>query len=70
MTTKNNSNTKLSAEEIAELRSMVDAGIRSVSNTNLEEMERVSGHLTHSEILFFATIGSRKMREEREKQAC
>ncbi len=57
----------LSPEEIAELRAYVDAGIRSMSNTTLDEMERRSGPLKQSEILIYAMIGARVMREGGEK---
>ena len=67
MTAKTSTGQKLTPEEIEELRAYVDAGIRSVSNTNLEEMERLSGPLKPSEILFFATIGASKKREVGEK---
>lgn len=53
----------LTPAEIAELRAYVDAGIRSVSNMSLEEMEQRSGPLKQSEILAYAMIGARKMRE-------
>lgn len=53
----------LTPEEIAELRAYVDAGIRSLTNTTLEEMERLSGPLKQSEILVYAMIGARVMRE-------
>jgi len=56
----------LTPEEIAELRAYVDAGIRSTSNTTLEEMERRSGPLKQSEILVYAMIGARKLREAEE----
>lgn len=50
----------LTQEEIQELRALVDAGIRSVSNTNLEELEKISGPLKPSEIYFYAAIGAAK----------
>lgn len=56
----------LTPEEIEELRALVDAGIRSISNTTLEEMELCSGPLKQSEILVYAMIGARKMRETEE----
>ncbi len=62
MTAKTSTGQKLTPEEIEELRAYVDAGIHSVSNTNLEGMERLSGPLKPSEILFFATIGASKKR--------
>ncbi len=61
--TTNNKHESLTPEEIAELRAYVDAGIRSTSSTTLEEMERRSGPLKQTEILIYATIGARVMRE-------
>jgi hypothetical protein len=60
MESQNKPDRTLTVEEIDELRALVDAGIRSVSNTNLEELERLSGPLKPSEILFYATIGAAK----------
>jgi hypothetical protein len=47
------------AEEIATVRRLVDAGIRNVTNTTLEELEAISGPLSKEEILVFAAIGAR-----------
>ena len=57
----------LTPAEIEELRAYVDAGIRSTSSTTLEEMERRSGPLKQSEILVYAMIGARNMRESEDK---
>jgi hypothetical protein len=46
-------------EEIAEVRKLVDAGLRSVSNSSLEEYEKISGPLTNIEILVYAKIGAK-----------
>lgn len=51
-------NKSLTADEVAELRRLVDAGLRKVSNISLEELERISGPLKASEIAMFAAIGS------------
>lgn len=58
MTATKNDQNLLTQEEIKELRALVDAGIRSVSTTNLEELERLSGPLKPSEIYFYAVIGA------------
>ena len=62
--TTNKKQEPLTPEEIEELRAYVDAGIRSMSDTTLEEMERCSGPLKQSEILVYAMIGARVMRED------
>lgn len=65
--TTNKKQESLTPAEIEELRTYVDAGIRSMSNTTLEDMERTSGPLKQTEILIYAMIGARKIHEAEEK---
>jgi hypothetical protein len=58
MRPNNQTHHPLTAEEMDELRSFADAGIRSVSKMSLEEFEKLGGPLSETMILVFAAIGA------------